>query len=323
MESDPKEQLPPRRGHFILWPTILILLGVLFLLSNFGLLPSGFWGTIWHFWPVILILLGLEILLTRSLGSKTSGLISILVVLCMVLLFIWLSTTMGNGPTIWPGPWNWNVLSGSGHVITQQKDLAGFTQVEASGPLEVEIAQSNTFSVTVTVDDNLLDHVVASVDREKLRLSTENLRLFFGWPTLKARITMPSLRSLRLSRAVKGTITGFKSTDDFALEVMGASKLEGSLDSGNTKIDASSASRVNLEGSGSNADLKASGASKLELGNFQVKNAKVTVDGASSATVNVTGRLDVNASGASSVYYLGNPTLGEVNISGASKLERR
>jgi cell wall-active antibiotic response 4TMS protein YvqF len=50
-----------RRGS-IVWPLVLITLGILFLLANFNIIPDV--GTfIGRFWPVILILFGLEILL--------------------------------------------------------------------------------------------------------------------------------------------------------------------------------------------------------------------------------------------------------------------
>lgn len=50
-----------RRGS-IVWPLVLITLGILFLLANFNIIPDV-GEFISRFWPVILILFGLEILL--------------------------------------------------------------------------------------------------------------------------------------------------------------------------------------------------------------------------------------------------------------------
>lgn len=41
---------------------VLILIGVFFLLTNFGLLP---WDQIWKFWPVILIAAGVGMFFPR------------------------------------------------------------------------------------------------------------------------------------------------------------------------------------------------------------------------------------------------------------------
>jgi hypothetical protein len=54
------------RGRSIIGPLLLITIGALFLLGNFGYLNWGFWQTIWRFWPVILVLIGVELLVSRS-----------------------------------------------------------------------------------------------------------------------------------------------------------------------------------------------------------------------------------------------------------------
>jgi len=55
-----------RRGT-IVWPLILITLGVLFLLGNFGII-SDVGDFIGKWWPLILILLGMEVLIGSMIG---------------------------------------------------------------------------------------------------------------------------------------------------------------------------------------------------------------------------------------------------------------
>ncbi len=52
-------------------------------------------------------------------------------------------------------------------------------------------------------------------------------------------------------------------------------------------------------------------------------DADVEASGASTVTVNLSGTLDADASGASRVLYLGNPSLGRIDTSGASSITRR
>jgi len=44
----------------ILWPAILIVVGLAFLLQNLGLLGNNLWDSIFKFWPLLLILLGIN-----------------------------------------------------------------------------------------------------------------------------------------------------------------------------------------------------------------------------------------------------------------------
>ena len=48
------------RRRNILWPTILIVVGLAFLFQNLGLLGTNLWDSIFKFWPVLLILLGIN-----------------------------------------------------------------------------------------------------------------------------------------------------------------------------------------------------------------------------------------------------------------------
>jgi hypothetical protein len=52
-----------RRGVF--WPLLLIALGVLFLLGNFGFISGVSWLTILSLWPLLLVLIGLDIAFAR------------------------------------------------------------------------------------------------------------------------------------------------------------------------------------------------------------------------------------------------------------------
>ena len=61
-----------RRIGPIFWPILLIAVGVLFLMSNLGLLPFSPWE-LWQFWPLILVVIGLDILLEISLGRGRAG----------------------------------------------------------------------------------------------------------------------------------------------------------------------------------------------------------------------------------------------------------
>ncbi len=80
---------------------------------------------------------------------------------------------------------------------------------------------------------------------------------------------------------------------------------------------------MTLSGSGQKLRVTASGASTADLRDFAVNDANVDANGASLIEVNTTGTLDAKASGASTVRYTGNPTLGRIDESGASSVSSR
>ena len=221
--------------------------------------------------------------------------------------------------------WEWvgDAVEGSGNVVTEEMALADFSAVEAANAFEVEITQSDTFAVTIRVDDNILDLLDVSKEGDTLRLRLERGVSLRGDVTLEASITMPALDGLELSGASRASVSGFRSTDQLDIVLSGASTLDGDLEAGQTDIDASGASRVVLEGSATEATIEGSGASSLDLADFTVNTAEVRLSGASEATVNVQERIEpVDVSGASRLRYLGDPSLGDVSTSGVSTVEK-
>lgn len=83
-ESDTRRS---RRG-LSFGPFLIIILGAIFLLNNFGFLPWEIWQNLWKFWPVLLILFGSEVLLGRTSSVKTIGFLLVLIFLLPVLLIL-------------------------------------------------------------------------------------------------------------------------------------------------------------------------------------------------------------------------------------------
>lgn len=67
------------------WAIILISLGLIFLLNNFGLLPWNIWGNIWRLWPMFLIIWGLQVIFGRSYwGNLLTALLGIFIVVLIL-----------------------------------------------------------------------------------------------------------------------------------------------------------------------------------------------------------------------------------------------
>jgi len=231
--------------------------------------------------------------------------------------------------------------TGMGKVETREFDLSDFTNVEVACCFEVDILRSDSYQVTVTGNGGLFDYVNLGKSGNTLKVSVKPFR-FHTRPSLKVRISMPVLNKLRLSGAAKCSVRGFSSQENLDLnlsgasklaidveagkarvEVSGASKLSGGMKLGDAEFILSGASRAELKGSAGKADLSAWGASWLGLEELGLKDTSVNLKGASTAAVNVSGKLDLDISGASRLCYHGHPTMGSINISGASTLTQR
>ncbi len=239
---------------------------------------------------------------------------AIIIVAIVVAVAIICTLLITNG---WPGG-----LFGSGNLETHGYAFTDFTKVEISSAFEFEIKQSGSYSINVTADDNIIDHIQVSKDDQTLKIrivTVPSLRLV----TLKASVAMPQLRDLTISGASRGTISDFSSIEDLDITVSGASRVTGDVTAGDIEFDIRGASTIQLEGSADDMIAAVSGASTCNLGDFTVNDADVNVSGASTGTINLNGRLDANVSGASTLLYIGDPIMGDINTSGASTISKK
>lgn len=231
------------------------------------------------------------------------------------------ATVLGCTVTI-PSRDSFQSVTGSGEIVTLTPDFADFDQVDVGYAFEATIEQGDASAVTIRIDDNLAEYLDVRVVGRTLVIALEpSLGFNFGAKTLEADITMPEIVGLDASGASRVRLTGFGSTKDLRVEASGASTVSGDIAAGDVDMRISGASTVSLEGSGDNLNLEASGASTANLRDFPVADARVQLSGASRGTVNASGTLDVEASGASHLTYTGNPRLGSVDASGASSIE--
>jgi len=232
-------------------------------------------------------------------------------------------------------------IIGSGNLITQEIDSTDFTKIEISHVFQAKVTRSDSFSVAITVDDNLLEYIVVRKSGNTLRVYLKAGYAYIS-TTKKVEITMPKIEKLSLSGASQGEISGFRFSDslefevsgasylniddlkagDTSFEISGASYVSGSIEISEGRFSVSDASTIDLEGFASDISIEVSGASQADLTDFPASNATVSISGASVVTVNTGGTIGGNISGASRLTYLGDPAL-TIEMSGDSTVDNR
>jgi hypothetical protein len=214
-------------------------------------------------------------------------------------------------------------ITGSGKSAVQTYDITGFDSIDAGSAFQVEIVKSDQFKVAVTADDNLFDSIVVEKRGSSLFIGTKPLS-FIGRPTLKATISLPDLKGLSLSGAAQATLKSVTSSGDVSLDLSGASIVFGQLTAkGKIGINASGAAQCSFTGSaGGDASINGSGSAFVDLPDFKLTNANVSLSGGSRATVNASGKMDIDLSGGSRLRYLGNPTINTISVTGGSTVEK-
>lgn len=182
-------------------------------------------------------------------------------------------------------------LKGSGKTLTKTYDYQNFDKVffdDVDGKLEIEAGKP--FSVTITIDDNLLEllSVVEHSGNKTLTISLKgnrNNKLYVEDTKIKVKITMPYLMEVSNNGNSGLTVTNinskyFKSSNP----VNGSTTLSGIVD---------------------NLEVFNSGNGVLNAKQLLVKNAKIKATGNGNAYVNVSGLITAKTSGNCTVVNIG------------------
>jgi len=192
-------------------------------------------------------------------------------------------------------------VQGSGTAKNEKREVSGFKQVAAGGAITLEIVAQKDFSVEVEADDNLLALIKTEVSGDTLKISSEER--ISPKTKILVKISMPELNSLDVSGASGATVSNVK-----------ADLL---------KLEASGASKIKVDGQANSLESNASGASGIDAEGLKVENADVEASGASNTTVSATNELKAESSGASTVYYTGEPKSVSPKTSGASSVKKK
>lgn len=225
----------------------------------------------------------------------------------------------------------------TGPVVDREYTFTNFDSIEVSNAFEYEIYRSDSFKVTASIRESMVNSLDIHQEGQTVRIGLKPGSYFDA--RARAVISLPELKELVVSGASRGTVTGFNSGTDFKLNLSGASRIDmemqtgdievlvsgasrftGHLEAGDVLLDITGASFCELKGSASAVTVKATGASKVDVGRLIAQSADVSINSASRATVKTDGRLDISLSGASTLSYLGKPDLNIISITGASRL---
>ncbi|ALI99849.1 GIN domain-containing protein [Rufibacter tibetensis] len=209
--------------------------------------------------------------------------------------------------------------------VSKIYNVRDFNQIEAGGGYHIRVRQSYRHHVRVTGPSDELEKLRLRVQDGVLKIKRDS-EFFRLWDVNKSLVLIevetPDLSLVDISGAVKAEVIGFN-PDNFTLRQSGASEVAMNINTGRLEIQLSGAASTNLKGHSDDLSVNGSGASKVEASKLTAQRAEVDVSGASEVVVNVKEFLRADASGASSINYMGEVQQVEMNQSGGSHVSRR
>jgi hypothetical protein len=188
------------------------------------------------------------------------------------------------------------VLTGcdSGPPVTQTRELTGFSELEVSGDVSLDIRLFNRPDpgVRITAGSKAIDRIRTRVVDGRLEVSTKSRGLTIGPDPLGAvsiSLGVPALDGLRVDGSADVMLSGL-SAKAFVLRISGSGD-------------------VRARGRVDDLELEVDGSANTQLRDLSTQNATVRTDGSGDTDLRVARSLELVLEGSGDITYRGTPAI--------------
>ena len=210
-------------------------------------------------------------------------------------------------------------VRGNGEPALEIRSIDGFLDVDSKGSLDVRVEQSDTFSIVVNIDSNLLPLVETRVVGSTLLISsTQHLSTHLPGPHVS--IKMPRMAGAYLSGSGRVAVTSVHESSPVALRLSGSGALDFAGTAPAVNVDVSGSGDVSLAGSTDRltADLAGSGA--IDAASLPAGAGSIALSGSGNVRATINGPADVSLSGSGDIDLYGDVVLQRSSKSGSGAI---
>jgi Putative auto-transporter adhesin, head GIN domain len=207
-------------------------------------------------------------------------------------------------------------VAGSGHVITEQRPLAAFQQVELEGEGHLIIGPDEPAALEVRTDDNLMALVETKVVDGKLVIGIKPNRNLQPTDGVTYRVACDQVSGLRLSGSGEIEVNSCTASDlTVGLDGSGRVRVDG-VDATRVDAEIGGSGTIRVSGTSTQVGVSVAGSGIFDGGELQAQQVEAMIPGSGQIVVWATGTLRAGISGSGSVLYRGRPAVTQ-DISGS------
>lgn len=189
-------------------------------------------------------------------------------------------------------------FTGSGNIITENRDLAAFDAIIATPSIDLIVTHGTEQAVEVASDDNLIDRVITTVESGLLTIGLEEGD--YSNLSLRVNLILPHLTSVESLGAGQIEITGFNDLSSLAIKSAGSASFM-------------------LEGTGDTLSIEQIGSGQVAAFDFAAKVVNVNLTGSGVLEVFAFEEISGSLVGAGQISYKGQPSI-NVSVTGVGSV---
>lgn len=201
---------------------------------------------------------------------------------------------------------------------TITRTTESYNEISAKGPFNVNLVAGKEGTITLTGNQDLLEHIKTEVKDNVLKIYSED---HFSWENTGHNIviTVPFEEISSVGFAGSGdikTIDIIKS-EKFEIKLAGSGDATIAVQSSNLKAALAGSGDLNISGTANNVEAQLAGSGDLDCSKLEAQNADTSVAGSGDLKVNCIKNLKARVAGSGSIRYKEKPESIDSKVAGS------
>ena len=199
-----------------------------------------------------------------------------------------------------------NQKRGNGNVTTENREVTeNFTKIVVGQAIDVEIEQTNSNSIEIEADSNLLDHIKTTVKNGVLKISSDvNIQ---NAEKLLVKVKMKQITEIETTSASSLKSVNILKGKTLRIAASSASDVDVEAEFESIHLEATSTGEITIKGKTLKLETSASSASEIDASELIANEVFAQATSASETSVHAIVKLDAKASSAGSITSVKKP----------------
>lgn len=196
-------------------------------------------------------------------------------------------------------------VNSDGKIVKEERKVTGFTKISVRNAINLFIQQGSAEKVTVEASEDVMHHLYTEVAAGELSIGIKGNVHNTG--EMNVYVTVRELNRVESSSAATVRVEGKIETGEMKINSSSASSVKMELSCEKLEISTSSASRVQVTGTAKSIRTDSSSASSINAAELKAEKGDFEASSGASVKVQVTNEVNARASSGAGISISGNP----------------
>lgn len=205
---------------------------------------------------------------------------------------------------------------------TEVRNLTGFTAIDVSAGIAVELTYGDKEFVEVTTDIDFIDQVITEVNDDELNIYIKSNNWNSWNKKVLVKVTITKVNSIKSSSGASIVSQNLIESEDLKMNTSSGASLKIAFKAPNAKCEASSGATAKLKGVAKQFYADASSGSSIHANDVKAIKANVSASSGASISINAEEEIKADASSGGSIKYSGSPKMVDIEKSSGGSVRK-